>query len=126
MDPVGGLVFAVGLIMLALMVHYLKSQVASGNFGRNSAIGIRTKATMSSDAAWDAGHSAAAPMLTVAYLTAYAAGVITAAMVLALKLSDVDKPVFIVVPLCGMGLVIALVSAAAGKANSAARAAGGS
>ncbi|MFI1302347.1 SdpI family protein [Streptomyces sioyaensis] len=124
MDPVAGLVFGVGLTMLGVMVHYVKNQVASGSIRRNSAIGIRTKATMSSDGAWEAGHASASPMLTVTYLTAYAVGAITLAISLALTLSDTENPAVIIVPLAGICAVLALLTAAAIKANSAARAAG--
>lgn len=124
MNPVAGLVFGVGLITLGVMIHYVKNQVASGSIQRNSAIGIRTKATMSSDSAWEAGHASASPMLTVTYLTAYAVGAITLAISLALTLSDAENPVVIIVPLTGIGAVLALLTAAAIKANSAARAAG--
>ncbi|GAA2911236.1 hypothetical protein GCM10020221_03740 [Streptomyces thioluteus] len=123
MDPVAGLVFGVGLIMLGVVMHYVKNQVASGSIQRNSVIGIRTKATMSSDSAWEAGHAAASPMLTVTYLTAYAVGAITLAIGLALMLSDAENPAVIIVPLIGIGAVLALLTAAAIKANSAARAA---
>ncbi|MFI2241196.1 SdpI family protein [Streptomyces chrestomyceticus] len=124
MDPVAGLAFGVGLIMLGMVIHYIKNQVASGSIRRNSAIGIRTKATMSSDSAWEAGHASASPMLTVTYLTAYAVGAVTLALSLALSLNDSRNPAVIIIPLIGTGLVLALLTAATVKANSAARTAG--
>ncbi|MEU7430773.1 SdpI family protein [Streptomyces sioyaensis] len=124
MDPVAGWVFGIGLIALGAVIHYVKNQVASGNIRRNSVIGIRTKATMSSDSAWEAGHASASPMLTVTYLTAYTVGAATLAISLALTLSDADNPAAIAVPLAGIVAVLALLTAAAVKANSAARAAG--
>ncbi|GAA0397638.1 SdpI family protein [Streptomyces luteireticuli] len=123
MDPVAGLVFGVGLLTLGALIHYMKNQVASGNIRRNSVIGIRTKATMSSDSAWEAGHAAATPMLTVTCLTAYAVGATTLAIGLALMLGDTRNPAVIIVPLIGIGAVLALLTAASVKANSAARAA---
>ena len=124
MDPVGACVFGVGLLMMGVTIHYVKNQVAGGAISRNSAIGIRTKATMASDRAWEAGHAAAGPMLTATCLTAYTAGVLTVAIGLASTLGDVGKAVAIVVPLCGVGAVLTLLSTAAIKANSAARATG--
>ncbi|WPW33234.1 SdpI family protein [Streptomyces atratus] len=124
MDPVAGLVFGVGLITLGVMIHYVKNQVANGSIQRNSAIGIRTKATMSSDSAWQAGHASAAPMLTVTFLTAYAVGAISLAIILALTLSGDKNPAVIIVPLAGIVVVLALLTTAALKANSAARAVG--
>ncbi|MBZ4319754.1 SdpI family protein [Streptomyces huiliensis] len=106
------------------MIHYVKSQVASGNIERNSMIGIRTKATMSSDDAWKAGHASASPLLMVAYLTAYSVGAVSLAISLALSLSDAENPAVIIVPLVGIVVVLALLATAAGRANSAARAAG--
>jgi len=126
MDPVGGFVFGVGLLMLGVTIHFVSNQVASGDLGRNSAIGIRTKATMASDDAWEAGHAAAAPMLTVTHLTAYTAGAITLVIGVASTMTDVGRPVAIAVPLCGVGAVLTLLVMAASKANSAARAAGNS
>ncbi|MFD7505141.1 SdpI family protein [Streptomyces sp. NPDC059850] len=122
MNPGAGFVFGVGLITLGAMIHYVKNQVASGSIERNSVIGIRTKATMSSDHAWQAGHTSAAPMLTVTSLTAYAVGAISLAISLVLTLSDTENPAVIIVPLTGIVVVLALLTAAAVKANSAARA----
>jgi hypothetical protein len=123
MEPVAGWVFGAGLFAMAAVIHYTKNQVANGNINRNSAIGIRTKATMSSDRAWAAGHAAATPMLTATYLTAYSAGLITLAVTLAVTWGDFENPAVIIVPLAGIATVLALLSTAAAKANSAARAA---
>ncbi|MFH8760660.1 SdpI family protein [Streptomyces atroolivaceus] len=122
MDPVGGLVSGVGLTTLGVMIHYVKNQVASGSIQRNSMIGIRTKATMSSDSAWQAGHASAAPLLTATYLTAYALGAISLALGLASTLSDGENAAVIIVPLAGFVVVLALLTTAAIKANATARA----
>ncbi|MFF0170464.1 SdpI family protein [Streptomyces prasinus] len=124
MDPVAGFTFGAGLMTLGVAIHYMKSQVASGSIQRNSAIGIRTKATMSSDRAWQAGHASAAPMLTVTSLTAYATGAISLALGLAFTLSDTKNAAVITVPSAGLVGVLALLTAAAIKANSTARAVG--
>lgn len=122
MDPVAGWVFGAGLVTMGAMVHYMKNQITRGNIQRNSAVGIRTKATMSSDRAWAVGHAAASPMLTATYLTAYSVGVIAFAITVGVTLSDSENPAVIIAPLAGMGVVLALLTAAAVKANSAARA----
>lgn len=124
MDPTAGLGFAAGLVTLGGVVHHLRNQVASGAIRRNSAVGIRTKATMASDDAWRAGHAAAAPMLTAAFLTAYAAALTSLALALALALTDSGSPAAVIVPAAGTVAFLALLVAAAVKANSAARAAG--
>ncbi|QHY97543.1 hypothetical protein SSPS47_20785 [Streptomyces sp. S4.7] len=124
MDSVGGFVFGVGLVMLGVLIHYVRNQVAAGKIRRNSAIGIRTKATMSSDAAWEAGHAAAAPLLAVTFLTAYALGAITVLIGLVSALGDIDDAAVLVVPLGGILVFLGLLSTAAARANAAARATG--
>ncbi|MFJ3876583.1 SdpI family protein [Streptomyces sp. NPDC004126] len=125
MDPTAGFGFAAGLVALGGVVHYLRNQVASGALGRNSAVGIRTAATMASDGAWQAGHAAAAPMLTAAFLTAYTAAGTSLALALTLALTGFGSPAAVIVPAAGMLVFLALLTTAAVKANSAARAAGG-
>jgi hypothetical protein len=126
MDPAAGLVFGVGLLTLGLLIQYMKKQVASGNIQRNSAIGIRTKATMASDAAWARGHAASEPMLTATFLTAYAAGAISVALGVVMMVADSGNPAVLIVPLCGLVVVLGLLVAASVTANSAARAVGDS
>ncbi|URM91147.1 SdpI family protein [Streptomyces sp. MRC013] len=123
-DPVAGFIFGLGLMALGVVIHYVKSKVASGGIQRNSVIGIRTKATMSSDSAWQAGHAAAAPMLTATFLTAYAMGVISSALGLTSTLGDAENPPVMVIAPGGLVVVLALLVIAAIKANSAARAVG--
>lgn len=51
---------SLGLFMVGGVLLLMAKQSGEG-FARNSLYGIRTKATMASDAAWEAGHRAAAP-----------------------------------------------------------------
>nr|WP_272919203.1 SdpI family protein [Streptomyces sp. SID8352] len=104
-----------------MLIHYVRNQVANGNIGRNSAVGIRTRATMSSDSAWEAGHASAGPLLAATFLTAYAAGALTLAVALAATLSGGGNPAVIAVPLTGYGAALVFLVAAAVKANAAAR-----
>ncbi|WP_329035079.1 SdpI family protein [Streptomyces sp. NBC_01725] len=110
--------------MLGVLIHYVRNQVAAGKIRRNSAIGIRTKATMSSDAAWEAGHARAAPLLAVTFVTAYALGAITVLIGLVSALADIDDAAVLVVPLGGILVFLGLLSTAAARANAAARATG--
>ncbi|MFF9839276.1 SdpI family protein [Streptomyces sp. NPDC013740] len=126
MDPTAGFGFAAGLAPLGAVVHYVRNQVANGGIGRNSAVGIRTRATMASDRAWQAGHAAASPMLTAAFLTAYLAALTCLALALALTPAGSESPAAGIVAAAGLVAVLALLTAAAIKANSAARAAGDS
>ncbi|WP_433546063.1 SdpI family protein [Streptomyces sp. CA-294286] len=124
MDVAGLFIFGAGLLWTGATVHLVKNHVAKGGLGRNAAIGIRTRATTSSDTAWEAGHAAAAPLLTATCRTAYAAGALTWVSVLVLVLSDSGTPVVVALPAGGTVAVLVLLSAAARRANAAARAAG--
>lgn len=51
-------ILAVVMIGSGLLVIGIARRAADGRTGRNPVAGIRTKATMSSDEAWDAAHAA--------------------------------------------------------------------
>ncbi|WP_243791818.1 SdpI family protein [Saccharopolyspora gloriosae] len=95
----------------------------SGNLGRNPAIGIRTRATKSSDAAWKAGHLAAGPWLMAAARTGYSGGAVTVVLALLLLTIGHDSPIALLVPCSATIAVIALVLIGTRKANQASRAA---
>ncbi|MEU8762721.1 SdpI family protein [Streptomyces sp. NPDC048659] len=120
MDPTAGFGFAAGLAALGAVVHYVRNQVAHGRIRRNSAVGIRTKATMASDEAWYAGHAAASPLLTASFLSAYT----PAAACLLLALTSSRSPAAGIVAAAGAGSALTLLTAAAIKANSIAASAG--
>ncbi|MGW1145326.1 hypothetical protein ACWD6I_09765 [Streptomyces sp. NPDC002454] len=122
MDPVAGWTFGTGLVMLAGAVHLVRNRVVGGGVGRNSAVGIRTRATTASDPAWAAGHAAAVPMLTATCRTGYAAGGATWAIGPAGAWGGAGGPAVLVVPLVGIVAVLALLAAAAVTADAAARA----
>ncbi|CAM5251071.1 hypothetical protein GCM10010329_07730 [Streptomyces spiroverticillatus] len=122
MDPAAGWVFGVGLLVLGAAVQYVKRLVGEDGFGRNAAIGIRTRATMASDEAWRRGHAAAVPLLRATYLTAYGAGAVSLATGVVLLAADTRSAAALVVPLCGLVAVLGLLIAASARANGAARA----
>ncbi|MFD0773238.1 SdpI family protein [Streptomonospora algeriensis] len=64
---------AVSIALVSGAAHYIKHATANGSLSRNFWIGLRTGTTMSSDAAWEAAHKAAAPWLTACAYTGYAA-----------------------------------------------------
>ena len=120
MDPVGGLSLGVGLVFLSLIIHFVRNEAVSGRLDRNSAIGIRTKATRSSDAAWLAGHRAAGPWLLVTAITGYVAGLTAIVIAVTLMATEGDNLAVMIVPLAGFVAVIALLITAASKADSSA------
>ncbi|MFF8566616.1 SdpI family protein [Streptomyces albidoflavus] len=121
-EPVAGLGFGVGLLAFGAAVHHVRSELATGTVPRNYGAGIRTRATMSSEAAWQAGHAAAGPALRLSYLTAYGTGALSLLISLALALLDAAHPVVLVVPGAGMAAALAFLVAATRKADKAARA----
>ncbi|GAA4691078.1 hypothetical protein GCM10025781_04990 [Kocuria gwangalliensis] len=58
-----GILGGLGLFMIGGFHLMIAKQGALGLIGRNGAIGIRTRKTQASDAAWDAAHRAAAPLM---------------------------------------------------------------
>lgn len=72
---------APGLVLLALVVVAMDRAIRGGSLARNGLVGFRTRATTSSDPAWEAGNAAALPVLrpaVVAALVAVAAAVVVA------------------------------------------------
>lgn len=59
MDGVAALVLALSLAGTGLLCWAVSRAGASGALGPNGAVGIRTRATRRSEAAWRAGHAAA-------------------------------------------------------------------
>ncbi len=70
------------LATVAALFGWLASSSRDGTLERNGFVGIRTRATMRSDAAWLAGHRAAAGTVGVAAWTCGAAAVVGAALLL--------------------------------------------
>lgn len=110
------------LLMLLLLPSVAVSVIraaAAGAMGRNGAIGIRTRSTQSSDAAWTAGHqSALAPALRTRWIAVAAVPSALAAQFL------FHGPAGTIVALAGLLLQAAVLICAAKAANAAARAVG--
>lgn len=111
----GALFFAaLGLLALSGLSHFIRSSIASGTLDRNSAIGLRTKATKSSDVAWVAGHKAAGPWLSACAGLGYLMGAATAVGALATIAADSVHPSMWFLPAAGFtGVVVLLVLATA-------------
>ncbi|WP_246300259.1 SdpI family protein [Actinopolyspora biskrensis] len=54
---------AAGMLMVAGVFDDVRRGTTRGKLGRNQRVGLRTKRTMASERAWQAGHRAAAPWL---------------------------------------------------------------
>lgn len=104
----------IGVVVLTGLSWAMVSACASGSLPRNGAVGIRTKATKSSDAAWDAGHRAAVPAMRRTAWFGSAAVVLTVLLLVIARPGEnpgweVAVPVIgfvgVVAGLCGAGVV---------------------
>ncbi|UJH71463.1 SdpI family protein [Ornithinimicrobium sp. INDO-MA30-4] len=66
MDTGGIVIAAVGLVIAGGLSFLITSQAGKGNIAVNSAIGIKTKITQSSQEAWEVAHRAALPWVKAA------------------------------------------------------------
>ncbi|WP_017609225.1 SdpI family protein [Nocardiopsis xinjiangensis] len=109
MEDLSGIISAaVGLLFLSGVVHFIKVATKNGTLDKNSAIGIRTKITTSSDVAWEAGHLAAGPWLLGGALTGYFMALLSAALTVFGALSDSLGPAVLLVP--GSGFLAVCVT----------------
>ena len=70
----GGLIGGGAMLLSGLFIMWMGGRMAEQRFQRNKWAGIRTPATMKSDAAWFAAHERAAPMMSTAGTLGAAAG----------------------------------------------------
>lgn len=101
----------IGVVVLTLVCGSIASASAKGSLPRNGAVGIRTKATKSSDAAWDAGHRAAVPMMRVTTWFGVLLTVVTIVAVIILRPGE-EPGWEVVAPVVGFaGMFLGLVAA---------------
>lgn len=74
---------AASLISVGLLLGWTAHASRTDGLERNALIGIRTRATMASDAAWHAGHRAAARPLDIAAWASAGSGVVGTVMAIA-------------------------------------------
>ena len=79
-DMVGALFSALTTPVVLLVLFAVTRMGAEGDMGRNSAVGIRLRATQRSDAAWRAGHAAALPVVKVSCVVVLALDLVCLAL----------------------------------------------
>ncbi|RKT82830.1 SdpI/YhfL protein family protein [Saccharopolyspora antimicrobica] len=117
------LVLALGLVLMSGVVHGIQRSVASGNLKRNGMLGIRTKVTMSSDEAWEAGHLAAWPWTRAGVWVGYSSAAVTAMIATGQLIAGTGSPLLLLLPAAGLVVVVVLMLLGTRDANAAGRAA---
>ena len=102
----------IAMIFAGLAVIWTARKAAAGKLERDWAMGLRTKALMASDEAWETGHRAAAPMLIGAGVVSVVAGAV------AIPQPD-DGLAGTAIVLTGAGLLLVMVFLALRQANRA-------
>lgn len=113
-----GLLGGVSLVGCAVLLWWATAAAAAGRLPRNASIGIRTRATTASDAAWVAGHRAA---LSPARAVAIVSGLLGVAMAATSVVAGTADPGAAVITLfvlgygvMGVGTVVAARTAERG------------
>ncbi|PSK98963.1 SdpI/YhfL family protein [Murinocardiopsis flavida] len=109
---------AVGIASVSGVAHHVQHATTQGGLGRNSAVGLRTSITKSSDAAWAAGHQAAAPWLLACAYTGYLSGALTIASAVLAATGVFSAPGVLIVPAAGFAAVVVLLVVATAIAHS--------
>ncbi|WP_225943658.1 SdpI family protein [Nocardiopsis terrae] len=91
----------------------------SGNLGKNSAVGLRTRITKSSDAAWESGHRAAAPWLLACAYTGYSSSVLTVVFAVVAAVGGFSGVGAMIIPAIGFVAVIIILVVATAIAHRA-------
>lgn len=118
---IGGIVAALGMVVIAAVCGLLARMTRLHQLEPNGVIGLRTKATRSSPAAWQRGHDAARPWVLAAAGAAIGAGVIFVLVGALSGASTADEAVPTWSILVGYVAVSAVVVAAGVVADRAAK-----
>ena len=108
--------FMAGLLVVTVVAAALAPSMREGRLPRNTAIGIKTRHTLVSDAAWLRGHAAGAPVLKAAARCGWAV-LLTGAALCLLQLAGWAFAVTAI----GYLAVTCLALLSATKANAAAK-----
>lgn len=113
------------MLVLALVLRLLARKIHNGTLTRNYFVGIRTAATLRSDAAWSAGHQAAEPLTRLTARVAAVTGIATLVLALSLRVAGVADSVAVtttfVAVVVGHLVILCLSIWSAVVANRAAR-----
>lgn len=101
-----GILGGLGLVMVGGSYLVVAKQGAVGLIGRNGSVGIRTRKTQASDAAWDAAHRAAAPLVRTMGMTSLVLG---AALVVSGFVWRQENPHVVTAVLFALGYGVVLV-----------------
>ncbi|WP_044032670.1 SdpI family protein [Corynebacterium ulcerans] len=122
MSVVSYFILVVGLLLIAGLNYGLNKATASGSLVRNNLIGIRTYATLSSDAAWITGHKAAMPYVRYsAYVGILGAVVSLVALYLVTRDGTISHNAVYALPITFFIVQLLLLIVASIKANAAAQ-----
>ena len=108
-------------LIVAVPSHLTRAMSKAGTLQRNSAFGIRTRATLSSDRAWSQGHAAADRWLLAAALCGYTTTASSALLLVLAAYAGLSAVLALVVAVTGFLGSAALTVAGGVVANSAAR-----
>lgn len=122
MELSGFFAMLIAPVFLSLLALLMRQATKKGDLARNSALGLRTKTTMSSDQAWKAGHAAAEPYFLA--ITFVGAVVAVTCLALPFLVGDTDGKYpagMIVAPALGLVIQVIVLLKATSAANAAAR-----
>lgn len=119
MDSSGIVIGAVGLAMVGPVIYLVTKQASQGSIDVNSAIGIRTRTTKSSQEAWEVAHRAALPWVSVAGLVTTATAAISLTALVLANAANGSEYAPIVVLIAGYVGLLLLMSIATYVGNRA-------
>ena len=112
----------IGLLLMSGVFWAVANSAKKGNLPRNSAVGIRTKATQASDKAWNMAHQVAAPYLMVAAMVGLVGTVVSVGFLpFFLESGQLTNDAVVLVPIIALVIQILLLLQGSMKANSAAK-----
>lgn len=103
---------AVGIAAVSGVAHHIRNATMTGSLEKNSAVGLRTRVTKSSDVAWEAGHKAAAPWLLACAYTGYFSSALTIVFAVLAAVGGFSGVGVMIIPAAGfVAVVVILISA---------------